>query len=163
MSPTLARESLTIFVDGDEVPGLIVYGLRPHGRERVCAFPADAWIAQPEAMQGRLFGESWEVLAWEIPILIWPTASDLSEAVRCTTGAMIEGGCRVAWVGAEGVPFCDPPQLFDPDCMAGGVLAWMTDVGDFDCDLDPDSPLAPASEDVLRRLQAHAKGLADVS
>lgn len=163
MSITPARDSLTIFVDGDEVPGLIAYGLRGSGPETACVFPSDAWIAQPAASESRLHGEAWEVLVWEIPIVIWPTAADLREALRRTTGAMIEGGCRVAWIGAEGVPFCDPPLLFDPECMAGGVLAWMTDVGDYNCDLDPDSPLAPASNEVLGRLRGHAEGLADVS
>lgn len=161
MSPSLARDSLTIFVDGDEVPGLIAYGLRPRGHYPPLVFPTDAWIAQPEALENRLYGDGWEVVMWEIPIVIWPVAADLREALRRTTGAMIDRGSRVAWVGAEGMPFCDPPQLFDPDCMSGGVLAWMTDLGDFDCNLDPDELLAPVSEDVLVRLRAHAKGLAD--
>lgn len=157
-----ARDSLTIFVDGDEVPGMIAYGLRSPGQDLVCEFPADAWTAHPAAAAASLLsGDGWEVVAWEIPIVVWPSAADLRAALRRTLGALIKGGCRVAWAGAEGVPFCDPPQLFDTECMTGGVLAWLLDTGDYDCDLDPDAPLAPKSDDVLVRLREHAKGLAD--
>lgn len=33
--------------------------------------------------------------------------------MRATFEAVIAGGVRVAWIGAEGVPFCDAAQLFD--------------------------------------------------
>lgn len=161
MSRALARDSLTIFVDGDEVPGLIAYGLRQPGQGR-CSVPSDAWIAEPEITEHRLLGEGWEVLTWEIPIIIWPRAGEFRVSLLRTIRALIDGGSRVAWIGAEGLPFCDPPELFDTACMAGGVLAWMTDAGDYDCPLDPDAPLSPAKDDVLHRLRAHAKGLADV-
>ena len=61
-------------------------------------------------------------------------------------------GCRVAWVGAEEIPFCDPPGLFDPACMTGGVLAWPID-GSFGCPLDPDQPLTAASDEEMLQLR----------
>jgi hypothetical protein len=73
---------------------------------------------------------------------------------------LIDVGCRVAWVGAEGIPFCDPPGLFDPDCMTGGVLAWLTSDGWFGCPLDPDQPLEPAPDRQLLRLRRWAGRLA---
>jgi hypothetical protein len=60
------------------------------------------------------------------------------------------------------VPFCDAPQLFDADCMSGGVLAWMTDAGAFGCPLDPDLPLVPVGDECLAMLRRHSVGLADV-
>jgi len=163
MTQVPARDALTIFIDGDEVPGLIVYGLLPPGTRHAAMFPSSAWIAQPEAATFTLHGSGWEVFGWEVPIVIWPTDVEFQEAGCATMSAMIRGGSRVAWIGAEGVPFCDPPELFSPDCMSGGVLGWMTDAGDFGCELDPDAPLSPVADDVLLRLRGHAKGLADAT
>jgi hypothetical protein len=159
----LARDALTVFVDGDEEPGLIAYGLTAPEAWHEARFPADAWLASPEPDQFVLRGDNWRVYGWEVPIAIWPTRASFQAAVQRTLEALIRSGCRVAWVGAEGVPFCDPPQLFDPECMSGGVLAWMTDDGRFDCPLDPDRVLAPVSDDELLRLRAHGQGLADTS
>lgn len=158
----LARDALTIFVDGEEVPGLIVYGLAAPGQWRSVTFPSDSWPATRRIEESMLHGEAWQVAMWEVPIIIWPSAEELAGAARVSLKAMIDGGCRVAWIGAEGVPFCDPPQLFDPDCMSGGVLAWMTDVGDFECPLDPDRPLEPVGDDRLQSIRSHAQGLADI-
>lgn len=83
------------------------------------------------------------------------------EVIRASLTAIIEAGCCVARVGAEGFPFCDPPQLFDPSCMAGGVLAWMTGRGQFMCSLDPDAPVSPVPDEQLLLLRNHAHGLAD--
>lgn len=157
------REALRIVVDGDEVPGFIAYGLRGRGGQSPAAFPAEVWIAQPEATLFTLHGDAWEVLMWEVPLVIWPTPSEMQASLRATLRTLIESGCRVAWIGAEGLPFCDPPQLFDPQCMSGAVLAWMTDIGAEDCQLDPEAPIAPVADDVLLSLRVHATGLADAT
>ncbi|GAA3594590.1 hypothetical protein GCM10022235_77280 [Kribbella ginsengisoli] len=145
---------------GEEVPGVIVYGLLPRGSRRP-GFPSGAWILADEVCDWTLYGEVWEVAMWEVPIAIWRTGDEFVVAVRTTLAAVIAGGCRVAWVGAEGLPFCDPPSLLHPDCMSGGVLAWMTDDGSFECPLDPDLPLAPVGDERLLALRRHARGLAD--
>jgi len=110
-----------------------------------------------------LHGETWEVATWDVPIVIWPTGDGFVAATGTTLRAMIKSGCRVAWVGAEGLPFCDPPQLFDPTCMSRGVLAWMTDDGQFECPLDQDAPLSPVSDERPQALRIHSHGLADAN
>lgn len=162
MTRPAARDALRIIVDGDEIPGVIAYGVRPARRHPFPEFPRGVWIADPEVAPFTLHGENWEVLMWEIPVVIWPTASEMDASVRATLSSLIETGCRVAWIGAEGLPFCDPPQLFDTGCMSGSVLAWMTDAGTSNCWLDPEAPIAPATDDVLLSLRRHARGLADV-
>jgi hypothetical protein len=159
----LTKESLTIFVDGEEVPGVIVYGLLAPRSEQNVTFPSDAWIASPEVEDFSLYGEGWKVLTWEVPVVLWPPAQQFQAAVRATLEAMVERGSRVAWIGAEGVPYCDPPDLFSPHCMSGGVLAWMTDSGDCSYSLNPDGPLTPVGDEVLLQLRHHARGLADVT
>jgi hypothetical protein len=163
MSTRRARDSLIVVIDGDEVPGITIYGLAPRGSRSPVAFPSEAWIAAPQVQEYTLHGETWEVPTWDVPIIIWPGAAELAAAVHVTLRAMIQAGCRVAWVGAEGVPFCDPPMLFDPTCMARGVLAWMTDDGQFDCPLDPDRPMAPVSDEHLQKLRSHSGGLAEAN
>lgn len=160
MTLTLAREVLTIFVEGDEVPGLIAYGLAPPEVWRDVKFPADAWSSTPSGTV-HLYGETWDVHGWEFPIAIWPTGCDFQVSVYRTLERLVHGGSRVAWIGAEGLPFCDPPGLFDPDSMSGGVLAWMTDDGRFACPLDPNLELVSVSDDELLLLRSHAFGLAD--
>ncbi len=159
----LARDCLTVFIDGDEEPGLIAYGVTSPGDWHDHGFPSEAWLATPEPGRFVLHGENWRVYGWEIPIAIWPTGPSFQSAVRQTLEALIRNGCRVAWIGAEGIPFCDPPGLFDPDCMSGGVLAWMTDDGGFNCPLDPDHIVSAASDIELLRLRAHSHGLSNAS
>lgn len=161
MTAALARDALTIFVAGDEKPGLIAYGLTSPESWQEVGFPAHAWFASPEPESFVLHDDNWLVYGWEIPIVRWPSGSAFDTAVWHTLEALIRSGCRVAWIGAEGVPFCDPPGLFDPECMSGGVLAWMTDDGRFECPLDPDRALTPISDDDLLGLRAHARVLAD--
>jgi hypothetical protein len=157
----LARDALTVVVGGEEAPGLIAYGLTAPGGWRQGRFPADAWPAAPEADEIVLHGEGWRVYAWEVPVVRWPGGVSFTNAVRRTLEALTRGGCAVAWAGAEGLPFCDPPGLFDPACMSGGVLAWMTDDGQFACPLDPDRALSPVSDAELLKLRRYALGLAD--
>ena len=40
--------------------------------------------------------------------------------------AVLDLGCVVAWLGSEGTPLADPPDLFDPVHMTGGALAGLT-------------------------------------
>lgn len=161
MTRSLTRESLTVVVDGEEVPGLIFYGLGGRDDMRPVRFPTEAWVARPDVDEFTLHGEAWRIAGWELPIVIWPNAARFTEAVHRTLTAIIDSGCRVAWVGAEGLPFCDPPELFDSACMSGGVLAWMTDDGAFVSSLDPDGPLEPVSDEQSLALRVHARGLAD--
>ena len=108
----------------------------------------------------RLHGEGWKVRGWDLPLLVWPTGDAFRDAVRATLAALVIGGARVAWVGALGVPFSDPPGLLDPRCMSGGVLAWLTGDGWFGCPIDPDQPWAAASDQDMLELRRLAGRLA---
>lgn len=152
----IARDALSIVVERVEHPGFIAYGLLGVGERPEIAFPIDAWSTSTSPNSLALHGDGWRVHLWEVPIVVWPTRAHFREAVRQTLEALVVNGCRVAWIGAEGLPFCDPPGLFDTSSMAGGVLAWMTDDGHFVCPLDPDRELVPVDNDDLRRLRAHA-------
>lgn len=163
MTAKCARDVLVVLADGEEVPGITVYGLASRGRRRPVTFPADVWIGAPAVEEFVLHGDAWEITTLDLPILVWPAAKELGSAIHASLAALIEAGCPVAWIGAEGLPFCDPPRLFDSRCMSGGVLAWMTADGQFECQVDPNGPVSPISDQQLETLRHHAQGLADAT
>ena len=151
---------MIVIVDGEEVPGVIAYGLHGSSKRGARGLPPLPWSTPHAIDEFVMHGEKWEIVGWEIALDGWPTGSEWRAAIRATLAAHLAAGSRVAWIGAEGLPFCDPPRLFDPACMTGGVLAWMT-AQDFECLLDPDEPLAPVADSTLSQLRNYAEGLAD--
>lgn len=154
-----AKEVLTVMHRGsEELPGLIFYGLFLEEPDvGSISFPTDAWPESLEPDDLLVHGDGWRVSGWELPILSWPSGDVFRGAIRRTLSTLIIAGATVAWVGAEGIPFVDPPDIFDPGFMAGGVLAWLTDDDHFACPLDPDGPLTRATDDELSYLSAHVK------
>jgi hypothetical protein len=156
-----AKEKLTIFSDGEELPGIIVYGLAAPATLSA-TLPPDHWDGGQHISTFTLVGEQWEVVLWEIPLSRWPSGPQWQHALSRILETMINQGARVVWVGAEGIPFADPPDLFDPRYMAGAVLTWLTEDGQRGRPFDPDQPLSPATAAELTFLRQFARGLADV-
>jgi hypothetical protein len=128
MSIQTTRQSLGIFWDGEEVDGITVYGL---WKEPPQTFPSLSHLLGKEGLrerQSELRGESWYVRVWDIKIEIWPPPDQWKKRIHNMLRAIIECGSVVAWCGLEGA-FIDPPELFDPQYMAGGVWAAMTNDG----------------------------------
>lgn len=157
-----AREGLTVFFDGDEVPGVIFYALARPGTMSSIVFPIGLW-PRGEARPFRLGGESWEVHGWDLALGEWPRGRDWTRAVHDTLNSLVDAGAVVAWVGAEGCPFRDPPYLLSSEWMSGGVLAAITSAGRFICAVDPDLPVQALSDDELVSLRRHARGIADAT
>lgn len=157
-----AREQLTVYVPEEgELPGLTFYGLAPLGGPAALPFPDGVWPYTPDASPLRLHGEGWQVRGCDFPLLVWPSSDAFREAVRATLTAPITDGACVGWVGAPSL-FCDPPGLLDPDCMSGGVLAWLTEDGWFGCPIDPDQPWVTASDQDMHELRRRAAHLAAI-
>ncbi|MCL2090147.1 MAG: hypothetical protein FWH11_02785 [Micrococcales bacterium] len=114
--PEVADDELAILkivVDGEEI---IAYGLHGAIRKASC-FLQGAWRADRTPSLYTLRGDGWEVLMWEILIESRPKAAALDVSIRTTLFRLIHSGCRVAWIGAEGLSFCDP------------YLGWTADYG----------------------------------
>lgn len=161
MSRSLVRESLTVVIAGDEVPGVIVFALFEPGLVNEGPLIPSRTLAVDRARPFMLHGPRWRVLTWDVPIATWQTLAEVTSDIRSTLADLVDRGAQVAWVGAEGLPFVDPPDLFEPAYMTGSVLAWLTSSGDFGCMIDPDRPFPSADDDVLRRLRRHSAGLSD--
>jgi hypothetical protein len=68
-----------------------------------------------------------------------------------TLRALVEAGASVAWCGLEGY-FADPPLLFDPAQMSGGVFASYAPSLGFKCASQLDGPLVALADSELRDL-----------
>lgn len=160
-----AKEQLVILVGTpgevglEEAPGVIVYGLG--GRGAVIREPPTELQRAEPIKSFILHGTHWEVVLWEIRMWRWPASIEWRSTIGAYFDALIAGGAKVTWLGAEGISFVDPPHLFDPDEMEGAVLAWRTADGDEGWPLDPHKPFATATNDELRTLRRYAGGLAD--
>ncbi len=154
-----AREILTVINGGEFRPGLSFYGLGRPGLHQP-RFPQEVWPEETEYHVSRLHGDAWQVMVWDVALLRWPYGEEWWRALHATLAAFIDMCYLVAWVGGEGY-FCDPPDLFDPSCMSGGVLAAVTKEYDFTRTLDPNAPLRPLSDEQMLQLRQSAEGLAD--
>lgn len=153
-----AREVLTIVWQGEFHPGVIAYGLRRQDSTSNPLFPSGAWPVGTEVEEFRLTGDAWEVVRWDILVVKWPNPANWPDVIRQTLSSLLQSEAVVAWLGQEG-GFCDPPYLFDPECMTGAVFAALTsDI--FLCPLDPDEPLRSLSDQELAQLRMASGGLA---
>lgn len=153
---------LRIVVDGDEVPGFLVYGLGPRHR-----FPEDARLdLAPGLGEGEFYlqtGQQWEVLIRGVSIDLWPSPDAWTTAIERCLRQMLNLGAVVAWIGAEGLPFADTPDLFDEGQMAGGVLAWASADGGRGGEVSLDRPLMSVRSEEFARLRDASAGLAESS
>jgi hypothetical protein len=154
-----AREQLVVYWDGEEVAGFIVFALRE--RSSACSLrKLDlGWMIEPDQRSSFLVGETWEVGAWYIKVAAWPPAETFRESISTLLHGLIDEGWSVAWVGVEG-SFVDPPELFSPEAMPGGVLAaCSTDTGLIEA-VDLDLPLQALTDSRMLALREASRGLA---
>lgn len=155
-----AREVLTVIADGEFRSGVIAYGLRQSARTETPLFPHSAWPDGTSVEEYVLRGENWQVIRWDIEISSWPVGEAWEQVVKRTLSALLEAEAVVAWLGQEGV-FSDPPDLFKPEYMTGGVLGAMTDSGELVLSMKPDEPLRSLTDSQLLQLRVASKGLSD--
>jgi hypothetical protein len=121
----LTEQSLGVFWSGEEVDGITAYGYWHQLPPMEPIFPRDLWPAGTEFKRAKLSGDGWIVILWDIAIRRWPSPEDWEDVLQRTLQRMCEAGARVAWCGIEGA-FAEPPGLFDPARMSGGVYAAYT-------------------------------------
>jgi hypothetical protein len=153
-----ARDSLTVFIDGEEEAGFIVYGL----------FEPTIWASNGHTITGPrhsepflLSGQQWVVVSFDVPMPAWPPFKDLQDEISGWLRSIVSAGASVAWVGAEGMPYCDPPQLFSVDHMSGGVLAAHTPDGWIKSNLNPDAPINPLNDSDMGYLRRATHGISN--
>lgn len=155
-----ARELLCIHHMGEETPGLAFYSLRePDGVD--VEFPSEMVPYVDAVQRFTLHGPGWRVFRWEVAIDAWAAGSVLVPALIAVLNRLNDHAGRVSWIG-DGLLFCDPPELFSPSCMSGGVLLAVDDMGRVYGHLDPDEPIEPLDDATMLELRRVAVGLADL-
>jgi hypothetical protein len=128
----LTEQSLGIFWHGEEVDGLLLYAFWPGLPEIEPLFPKGIWPPGIEVQRGRLSGEGWTVLMWDVRISQWPLKEQWGPLLEETLTSLCRMGAIVAWCGLEG-HFADPPSLFDPEEMSESVYAYYIPQVGFRC------------------------------
>lgn len=144
MTSPLTADVLTIFWKGVEVPGFICYGYWPSSSQPSVAFPFESWPAGTltddtwlaEWRDGEL---EWRVLRRDVRVARWPAREHWPECVRRTLECFIESEVLLAWCATEG-SFPDPPALFQPRLMEGGMWAVLGAGIPFECAARVDQP-----------------------
>ncbi len=154
-----AREVLTVYWDGEEAAGFIVFALGGPNQQRPCVLPGLDWTEEPDVRPSALAGEQWKVAAWYIRVAAWPTPQVFRNSMRRVLCALVEEGYSVAWIGIDG-SFVDPPELFIPESMSGGVLAACSKATGFLAGVDLDQPLRALADHEMLRLREASGGLA---
>lgn len=135
MKKSFTEESLSIIWDNEEMPGLTIYGFWLTDIVSNPDFPLKFWDNQFGVKVQRLYdceNNDWTVFVWDMIITHWPSASEWINKLNNTLKYLVEHGALVAWCGLEGY-FADPPYLFDPVYMSGGIYAIYTQQFGFVC------------------------------
>ena len=108
-----------------------------------------------------LGGAAWLVSGWTAAVSRWPDEQQWSGLVETWLHDLNDQGAVVAWLGYEGAPYVDPPDLFDPAWMSGAVLSARTADGHCMQRFHPDRPLATLSDDELQVVRDRTRGCSD--
>jgi hypothetical protein len=151
----VAREqAFKVYWRGEEVLGLLLYGLRaPDQQPRpALVLPAGAQAAAPY----ELHGDDWAVDLWTIRAVEGlPAGEEWRSLLERLLGRLLDAGYQAAWFALEG-DFADPPHLFDPDLMGESVYAAATPETGFITHDDGDGELQTLTDAELERLRGLA-------
>lgn len=153
-TPTTAK-SLGIFWEGEEVDGVTIYGYWHGSKPEPPKLDLPEWPAA-QARPSRLEGPSWTVWLWDIRVDEWPEPPRWRDAVQRTLRRVMASGAEVAWCGLEGM-FVEPPGLFDPVEMSGGVWAAVDKAGHTFGPPMLDAAFRPLNDQQLSTLRANVK------
>ena len=153
----MTEKSLGIFWEGEERAGLTIYGLFRDEKVEAPTVPLYLWPNGCECKSGKLSGEFWAVWLWDIRVDKWPKKTKWLNTLSRTLKTMIDQGATIAWAGLEGF-FAEPPNLFHPDYMSGGIWAIYMDNGNFICNAKIGEPFKVLEDTVLKHLFEHYSG-----
>lgn len=153
-----SQDRLGIFWDGEEVDGVTFYSICDPSICCLAEFPLEIWPEGTEVRPSLLSGDGWLVHLWDVRVPDWRTVMCWKELVGRTLGSVLVDGCSVAWLALEEC-FVDPPDLFLPEFMSGGVLAVVTQQGFSVAPADLDEPLTALSDQEMLIVRSHAGGI----
>lgn len=150
---------MTVYWAGEEAAGFIVFALGGPTMDRSRDLLEFGWPVEPDVRPTALIGERWKVAAWYVRVAAWPTRREFKNSIRRVLCGLVDEGYPVAWIGVEG-SFVDPPELFVPEAMPGGVLAACSAQTGILVAVDLDLPLEAISDAEMLRLREASGGFA---
>jgi hypothetical protein len=157
MDTVLTEDALTILWDGHERSGILAYEYWPGpasvGAPRVAAWPSGTETKAFVLRDIEHDPPGWTVIEWTILVCQWPPVGAWFSLIESILVGLCEGGASVAWCGLEG-HFADPPSLFLPCEMSGGVWASYHPRIGFACSAMLGDPFAGLHDSHLERLRA---------
>lgn len=118
MKQIISARDLHVIWEGEECPGISFYALRQDLNQEP-TFPIDLWNELFAHKHLLLFGEGWKVDLWDCRVNL--SKAPWQDLCEQTLEVLVRNGSRVAWIGL-GELFVDPPELFNPVFMSGGVM-----------------------------------------
>jgi len=126
-SVPLTEDALGVIWNGEERAGILLYGYRQGAGP---TDPFEVVLPWPDPNESRMMSLSdihhdppvWTILEWTVLLSVWPAAADRLPLLESALAEVCRRGATVAWAGLEG-HFADPPSLFLPEEMSGGVWA----------------------------------------
>ncbi|EMS1061979.1 hypothetical protein WKS79_000448 [Providencia stuartii] len=113
-------------------------------------FPIFLWPEGTKTKKYKLFGNEWVTWVWDVRFSTYP--GEWKVVTKNTLTYFISHGARISWCGLDGY-FSDPPGLFDPSEMSGGVYAALTADDNFICHTDLYSKYQPLNDNELMYLK----------
>ncbi|MDA8139247.1 MAG: hypothetical protein M0036_11405 [Desulfobacteraceae bacterium] len=147
----ITEESLGIFWEGKETKGITIYGLFQGNIIEAPIPPMNIWPDGCNYKSQKLVGSNWTVWLWDIIIVKWPEKSDWINIIRRTLKIMIDFGASIGWAGLEGF-FTEPPNIFNPEHMSGGVWAAYTYDDIFHCNAEIGEQFKALDDNIMREL-----------
>ncbi len=152
MTEQNTEKSLGIFWDGEEVDGVTIYGLFAGAKSEEPIAPSGVWPENCDFKINKLSGDDWTVWLWDVRINEWPKKTEWFNTIKRTLETMIHQGASVAWCGLEGF-FVEPPDLFKPEFMGGGIWAAYTIDGDFICKAQIGEIFETLDDSILKKIR----------
>jgi hypothetical protein len=148
----------SVFIDGTEVLGFIVYGLWSGVLEPAMRIDYEALCLTGATIHPfRLIGDGWTILGCDIGFHSPDAYSGALSRTEALFDCILSLGAHVAWMGYEGLPFADPPRLFTDEWMEGGVLAGKTRDGVFRSGIDATTGHSPLNARQMSDLEEVAR------
>lgn len=109
-------------------------------------FPTFLWPEKTESKKHKLFGDDWVIWLWDVKFSTPP--EEWKKVTKDTLSYFIKYNAKISWCGLDGY-FSEPPELFDPNEMSGGVYAALTPDDLFICHTDLHTEYRPLTDDEL--------------
>ncbi|HYX37137.1 MAG TPA: hypothetical protein VE954_28885 [Oligoflexus sp.] len=150
------EESLGIFWRGDEVDGITLYAYGPGAElEDPSQALADLGLQDFTFKQAtKLSGDSWTVHVLDVKVSRWPSAAQWPATIQRLLRALLGTKAQVAWAGLDEI-FAEPPSLFDPEKMQGGVWAALLANGHFSLAAQLGQPMVTLPREEMLTIQKY--------